>query len=351
MCELETDTSRRISVRVRPNQLRRTDGLRRTYCRTIAGGAVVWLVASTVAADPLPAGRQVHASWTALPLADVAAQATRFAGLPIIVDRRIDPTTRITLEADGETADAVATTMASRANADVARLATMLRIAPPLTAAACEEAERIRATERRRLPAAQREYLDAAEAWTWPAGSRPRDLLAAAAHNAGTEIEGLDAIPHDHLPAATLPPLPLADRLDLVLAHYDQRVQWTASAKGRPPRGRIVPLPTPAATTPRNRPAAPAAAKNSSPALRDAFTLRVEAPLDEVLAAVGKRLALTVDIDEQSLRNRGITPREIVRASVADASRDHLLDAITKPLGLSWKVDGDRLRVWAPPAQ
>jgi hypothetical protein len=83
----------------------------------------------------------------------------------------------------------------------------------------------------------------------------------------------------------------------------------------------------------------------------DAFTLRVAAPLDELLAVVGKRLGLTIDLDAASLRDRGITPREIVKLSVADVPRDRLLDAITEPLGLAWKIEGDRLQVWARPAQ
>ena len=80
---------------------------------------------------------------------------------------------------------------------------------------------------------------------------------------------------------------------------------------------------------------------------REVFTLRLEAPLDEALAAIGGRLGLTVRLDEPSLTARGISSREIVRANVRDVSRDELLDAIVKPLGLSWRIDDDTLVVTA----
>ena len=50
--------------------------------------------------DPLDAA--VQASWTRVPLRDWAERATRIAGRPVIVDRRIDPTTPISLDCRGE---------------------------------------------------------------------------------------------------------------------------------------------------------------------------------------------------------------------------------------------------------
>lgn len=312
---------------------------------------VIAAAARAAGADPPTPAQPLRASWTALPLAEVAAQATRFSGVPIVVDRRIDPSTRITLDTAGEAIDAVAANVAAQAGADVAILATTRRIAPAAAAAACEEAERLRDAELRRLPAAQRRRLETASAWTWERGAKPRDLVAEAARASGIDIAGLEAIPYDHFPAATWPPLPLAERLDLVLAHFDQRIAWTPGAAGQLPRGRVVPQPLVPAGRPRNRPRPQRPAVPASAGAAPRFTLRVEAPLDDVLAVVGRQLAVAIDIDEPSLQARGVSPRSIVRAEVADASRDRLLEAITGPLGLSWAIDGDRLRVWAPPAQ
>lgn len=308
---------------------------------TIAAGLVVM---PARAAEPALDSAPVQASWTALPLADVAAQLSRMTGVPVIVDRRIDPTQRITLDTRGEPLGTVAAQVAAQAHADVAILAGTIRVAPRAAAAACEAGERQRAAERHRLPAAQRGTLDAAAPWRWEAAATPRELVATAAASAGIEIADLDTIPHDHFRAATLPPLPLADRLDLVLSHFDQRVAWSAGPPGQRPRGRIVALPTVAADAPRN----PRSTTARPAAAQQLFTLRVEAPLDEVLAAIAKRLGLTVAIDDVTLRARGISPREIVRANVADASREQLLDAILAPAGLRWRIDEARLHVFAP---
>jgi hypothetical protein len=91
----------------------------------------------------------------------------------------------------------------------------------------------------------------------------------------------------------------------------------------------------------------PTTSPSRSVTLRDEFTLRLEAPLDQALAAIAARLGLELDLDQASLAARGIAPGEIVRAEVEKASRDRLLDAVLQPVGLQWKIEGQRLRVFA----
>jgi hypothetical protein len=79
-------------------------------------------------------------------------------------------------------------------------------------------------------------------------------------------------------------------------------------------------------------------------------TLRLEASLDQAVAALARRFALAPEIDAASLAARGIAAAEIVRVRVENVSRDELLDAVVTPLGLAWTIDGDTLRVFAPPA-
>jgi hypothetical protein len=79
------------------------------------------------------------------------------------------------------------------------------------------------------------------------------------------------------------------------------------------------------------------------------FSLKVAAPLEELLAAIAVRLGLTLDLDRESLKRAGIAQTEIVRASVKDASRDQLLDDILDPLALDWTINNGTLRVFAVP--
>ena len=87
----------------------------------------------------------------------------------------------------------------------------------------------------------------------------------------------------------------------------------------------------------------------SQPAGRsqERYTLRVAAPFDELLAAISQRLKLKPAIDTQSLKARGINPKEIIRLEIKDASQDQLLDAIVRPLGLGWSIERDDLSISA----
>jgi hypothetical protein len=324
----------------------------------LLGGATL---AGAALSAPPPAERivagldaEVRGSWTGLPLRAWAERATALAGRPVILDRRIDPQTPVTFTARGEPLRTVLDRVAAAADAAVDELNATLRIAPPSVAGRAAAGDAMRRRELAALPPALRKRLTAAEPWQWPAGARPRDLVAGLATEAGLDVAGFDAIPHDHFPAADLPPVSLAERFDLVLAHFDYRVAWD----GRPgqPAGRIVPLAAAAPALERSPGGADAARPAPRPGerprrtvkVRDTYTLRLEAPLDQALATVAAQLGLAIDLDLASLVARGIAPGEIVRTEVADASRDELLTAIVEPLGLAWRIEDGRLSVFAP---
>lgn len=294
--------------------------------------------------EPRTASAPVKAAWSAIPLRDVAGQLARLSGMPVIIDRRVDPTTPISFEADGESADAVIAGVAAEAGAESARLRSLVRIGPGSHLDRCVAGEKARIREIARLPAPDRKLLDAAAAWAWPAGSRPRDLVEAAAVESGVTIDGLDGIPHDHFQAFEGASMPLADRLDMVLAHFDLRVAWARDPGGKKPHGRIVPLPD--ATEPRAAGDTPSRSALPSRG-RQVYTLQLAAPLDEALAAVTKQLGLSLAIDSASLEAQGISPREIVRVNVRSATRDELVAALVTPLSLSWRIEQDTLQVWA----
>jgi hypothetical protein len=314
-------------------------------------GILIGSAATSAAAAGLDV--PVQATWTRLPLRQWVERAAAIAGRPVILDRRIDPDMPVTLTAAGEPLRELLDTVAAAADATTEELAGSVRIVPAAAAGRARRADRDRQLRLAKLPPAVRGPVAARRPWRWPAGSRPRDLVVAAAAEAGIELAGSDSIPHDHFPAADLPQLSLAERLDLVLAHFDRRVVWTAS-RGRL-TGRIVSIDA------EILPAAVAASADRSgrpePARRtvqllDEFTLRLEAPLDQALAAICGRLGLALELDTPALAAQGIAPGEIVRADVHKASREELLDAVLHPAGLAWKIEGERLLVFpASPAR
>ncbi len=295
---------------------------------------------------------KVHASWSHVPLRAWAASASSIAGRPVILDRRIDPDMPVTLSARGDTLRDILARIAQEAGAAVDELESTIRITPASAAGKACRAEHDRRLRLAKAPAGARRTLTSAEAWSWPLAARPRDLVEHLATEAGLAIEGIDTIPHDHFPAAEWPRLSLAERFDLVLAHFDRRVAWT-TATGKLV-GRIVPIDAeiaPAAVEHASRPRARARTEPVRTAKdRSEFTLKLEAPLDQALAVLARQLDLEVEIDRDSLVDRGIALGEIARADVTKVTRDELFNAILDPLGLAWQLDGKRLRVFAPDA-
>lgn len=319
---------------------------------------------SAAARAAVPLDAPLTASWQGVPLRDWGTRVANAAAVPVVIDRRLDPDTPITLDAQDEPLRGVLGKAASAVRGDVAVLASHVRLVPAGGAGPLLAAERARRSEIAKLPARQRPPLDAPRDWAWADGARPTELVATSAKRSGLALEGLERVPHDHLPAATLRGLTAAEAVDLVLAHYDLRAVWQAGPAGRTPTGRIVGIGTDAtagsavaAERPGDATAAQRRGDNRPPRGRDgipgkepreSFTLRAAAPLDELLGTVAKRLGLELALDRESLARRGISSGEIVRLSVADASRGQLLDAILEPLGLRWRITAGRLEVSAP---
>ncbi len=300
----------------------------------------------------------ITASWNGIGIREWAARVSQAAGVPVLVDRRIDPDTSIRLACRDEPLRDVVESGAAVAGGEVAALRSSLWIVPAGRATTLVRAEAARETRLARLPPRQRSVLAEKRRLAWPAAATPRDLLSAAATEAGVVVEGLDAVPHDHLAALSLPEMPLAERLDLLLAPFDLRVDWQASTGGRvaaAPRGTIIAIDAglPAATV-ATKPSDAAPRRRRPPATQKpavnqpTFSMQVAAPLEELLTTIAPRLGLTLQLDRESLTRSGIAPAEIVRATVKDASRDELLDAILAPLGLTWSITDDTLRVQAP---
>jgi len=311
----------------------------------------------------------ITAIWTKSSLASVVAQLAQLAGQPILLDRRIDPETPITLECQKEPLDSVLARLAAQAGGATTILRESIRIVPLADSKLTEglagdatiysRAEAAREKEIARLSPVAKKRLANKAVWIWPDGAQPRELLTAAASEAGVTVMGLDRLPHDHMRGISLPSMTLAGRLDLVLADFSSRIEWTFDKKTGTVLGTAVAIEKGLAPLSANAPPQPKPLRPMPPppprvgepqAGRETFTLRVEAPLEELLAAVAQKLQVPLDLDRDSLKARGIAPREIVRMTVKDASREALLDAILKPLSLEWELSAKKLRVFAPPS-
>lgn len=331
-------------------------GSRATQLKLVFHGVALTMSLASLparAADALPRAlaTPVTATWAGLPLRMAVDRLGEIGGIAIVVDRRIDPDTHIGLRAERDVLADVLTRVANEVDAEAVAYAGHVRLVPRGGGAALVAAEKLRADELRRLSTRLRTTIRASREASWPDGAVPCEIVAAAAES-GIAIAGLGDLPHDHFPAARLPPLPLADRVDLLLAHFDRRVEWrprTARA-GEAAEFPIVAI----AATDADAEGGPLLPKPSAVptpgqagAAATTFTLTVAAPLEELLSTLAGRFALTLDLDRQGLGRVGVAPGEIVRLSLRDATRSQVLDAILEPRGLAWRIEGDRLRVTA----
>ena len=316
--------------------------------------ASAWLPVAAAPGHAAFPDQPVQATFQQLPLRMLAERLQLATGVPVVVDRRLNPTQRVSLDCGGEPLTVAAAALAAKIDAEVAELEASVWLVPRGEAGRFTAADAERRQTVRRLPPGTRRRLERTASWSWPAGATPVDLLRelAAANTTGVRLrvaEMSGKIPHDHLAAASLPPLSLAERFDLIAMQYGLRVVWKPPAAGRV-EGELSPLPPPGTTVAgtENSPSRPRRPGSRPPATGSSrFTLRVAAPFSELLTAVAQQLKLTPAIDREALRRQGIDPLEIIRLEVADVDRDGLLDAIVAPLGLSWRIDGTTLTVTA----
>ena len=329
-----------------------------------------WVVALALVLGSSPAAAQesqrkpgdrpatVTATWRGVPARSVCRRLTELTGRPVILDRRLDPDTPITIAAEATPLVDLLGEIAASLGGRCAILPASIRIVPG-HAAALVAADTERTRTLASLPPALRRLAARRAPWAWGDGARPRDLLAEIADRASIDLAGLDDVPHDHLAAADLPALPLAERLDLLLAQFDRRIDWRGARSDSDRVGlAIVPLPSPPdddgalvvapAGPPLDtavKPPRPGGAPRPLAPGMATWTLEVAAPLDQLLATVAMRLELELALDREGLRTKGIAPAEIVRLSVREVDRETLLDRIVEPLDLEWAIDGHILRV------
>jgi len=307
--------------------------------------AALLLLAVIHAAGTFPrlATAAVSGSWHGVPLADVAVAVTPLLGRPLVIDCRVDPTAPITLIADGLSAEQLLEAIEQQSGREVVILRESVRLAPAGRRAALQAAEESRISELTAASPALRAGLSRQTRGGWPAAATPREIVSKLAMQAGGDLKGLDLVPHDQLGSLQLPAMSRAAQLDLVLAGYDLRaairqtglevVRLDPSARPqRPPKIR----------PPRQPPKDQTASGGTT-----VFSLDAAAPLQQLLATICAQTGLKLRIDRESLQQSGISPDQIVRVSLQEASRAELLDAVTKPLGIGWQIEGRLLIITA----
>jgi hypothetical protein len=169
-------------------------------------------------------------------------------------------------------------------------------------------------------------------------------------------IAGLDRVPHDLWPAVEWAPLPLCDRLTLVLLPLGLTFEPVAQGRGIS----IVPIPAglQAESTSATEGTSPDRGRDSAsgrPKAVDPTTIRVDritidqAPVDEVLRHIAGQSGLELRLNRDAIERAGFSVKTSVSVRAENVTLDELLQRIGTSAGLQVRREG-RVIELSPPA-
>jgi hypothetical protein len=290
------------------------------------------------------ASHSVH--WQRLRLRDAIERIHGISDVVVYLDRRVDPTQRVSLALRNAPVDGIVDKLAEVCSLGTSQFKGLIYLGP------VESAERLpllvaqRREEVARLPNDVRRTLVRRQRIAWARLTQPRDLVVEWAREQGLRVRGGERIPHDLWPAGELPAVAVTDQLALLLVGFDLTFQLNAADAAI----EIVPLGAVPAATPiadAAEPERPAPRlRRPPPGSKQVFTLRVqEQPVGAVLEALARQLEWELEVDEAAIRRGGGSLDRRVSFVVENVEIDELLEALLQPAGLSFERDGKRVRI------
>lgn len=294
------------------------------------------------------AQRTATIHWQRVPLRDALGRLHGLFDDVVFVDRRVDPTMRVTLDIEAGSAEEVVAGIAAERDLGVARLGPLVYLGPSGAAEQLRAISAARAQEVGRLPPDLRASLTKKQPTDWARLSEPRRLIVSIAEQRNWRVANADAISHDLWSAGELPGLTFAEQITVLLAGFD----LTFELRPNDHSIQVVPLKgvgkSLAAGAAAKRAAAP---PNSAHAKKDGkhvYTLRVqEQPVGAVLKELSKRAHWAIQIDENAIKAAGRSLDKRVSFSVENADQEHLLEALLSPAGLDYQLEGEQVRITA----
>jgi hypothetical protein len=368
------------------------------------------LVAPISAADPVTwrTGRDLQKfldqniggaglAWSGQEVRDALSTLSRSSGIRVamLLDRRIDPGTPLSLAMGNVTLDDALGRIAKAAKADVCQVGSVMYFGPASLTQRLRTIAELRKQEIRALPPADAKPFVVLKPLKWDELAEPRALLKAMAAEANATIENLDVVPHDLWAAADLPAMPLADRLSIVAAAYDltfaiQPGAATLRLEPIPERvtikrtysvgknagevaeklsstftnckisvagtrieveGRVedqLQILAALAGKPVKKPSAagdsPVGEVSLDRTRVDAF-VATNQQLGALIKAVAQKLNMEAEFDGPALIEAKISVDQIVSIELKSGTIRDLLNKITKPYGLEYEIDGKKLLI------
>jgi hypothetical protein len=371
------------------------------FVAVICCAAGVLPVASAIAQDQQPSSylvgkafdgvldQQMSVAWQAQNLRSGLQGLARSKQIAIVIDRRIDPSTELSLQKRNLSLLEVLDTVADDLALGVSRLESAVVIGPHATTRRLRtdvevtSSQVVRHSDRSRAG-----HLLERQSLVWSDLTSPRELLDTICQRYGLQIVNPERVPHDLWAAGALPSSNACEMLLVVLTQFDLGVEWSADlntvrlidlpeapaierqftlrrgtrasviddlrqamsdltieVRGRrvTARGLFEQLEQvqtalqPARNQPGNRPKGPKIVT---------FTFEIRnAPLKDVMTRLEQQGGYRFDYNAEDLSKAGIRLDQTVSLKMNDASADELFTAMFDPVGLQHEIDGSTVRV------
>jgi hypothetical protein len=354
---------------------------------TAASAAGEWLTGPKLIAqlsDP------VDMVWSENPLRDALAALARAQNVAVLLDRRIDPSRKLTISVKQSPLSEVLTAVALSGELGVTLAGPVAYFGPADAVPKLRTLIFLREEEARKMPTVAAKMWLQERPLAWNDFAQPREILQRLGRDNRLTISGLKSIPYDLWAAADLPPMTLVERLALIAFQYD--LTFSYAANGR--RIELAPIPPDirlARSYPGGRkleetakrfaelaphadietvgdtllvkglledherieapppPPGGAAVKNAPPDFsRKRFDLTIaEKPIGPVLKQLAEHLGLQLQMDESAIARAGVSLDQRVSFKVENATIDELLQAAIEKTPLKFRRQGTILKVEA----
>ena len=286
---------------------------------------------------PMPV---VSVQWRSVELGAAVERVAGATGVDVWIDRRVDPHAAVEASVTHVPVDALLRSAVDPLGLSAVNLGGFVYVGPPEAAAALPAViGRLRRQARRLGPDAERRWL-AKRNWSVPKRSQPRAVLGEAVAATGLRLTGVELVPFDVWPERALRDVPLTEFAAVLLAGFDLTLELDRSGarvtglEAAPSRTLQMPDPEPRGAGARRR------GRSSG---EQVYSLRLKnQPLGPVVEQIAKRMGLTVEWDD-SVAGSGVGRGTLVSCDVAGADASGLLDAVLQPIGLSHRLEGNRL--------
>lgn len=311
--------------------------------------------------------------------------------IAILLDRRIDPTTRMPVDIVNRSLRDGLRDVARKVNAEISVPENVVYVGPPPATRKLRTLIELRSTEvqTKSVRENRRNELSKRQSYSWDDLDTPGDILTRIADRCHLTVHNLDLIPHDLWAAGQMPNVTCAEALSLVLVQFDLTFSWADGGQGielesipatvvveRRPRSKgrstsdmvkliserfpevevqgtggdfvvrgsveeqeaIADLLSP---TPTRKPSGPVV----SPLRQRTFTLTLKrAPVRSVMKKLEESSIVFV-YDQAALNAAKIDLDQTVDMQLEKASADDFLKALFGPLNLSFEIDHVTVRL------